>query len=39
MSYQLKNGLLFRTSQELGRNQNGDRPSEFFLEKNWRFGQ
>ena len=39
LSYQLRNGLLLRTSQELGRDQYGDRASKFFLEKYWRFGQ
>jgi hypothetical protein len=39
LSYQLKNGLLFTTSQGLGKEQDGTRNSTYFLQKYWRFGQ
>ncbi|HAX61440.1 MAG TPA: hypothetical protein DCX95_02625 [Elusimicrobia bacterium] len=36
LSYRMKSGIMFRTSQEIEKNQNGE--SKFFLEKYWRFG-
>ncbi len=38
LSYRMKSGIMLRTSQELERNQDGERPNRFFLEKYWRFG-
>lgn len=35
LSYRMKSGIMFRTTQELEKNQNGE--SRFFLEKYWRF--
>lgn len=36
LSYRMKSGIMFRTSQEIERNESGE--SKFFLEKYWRFG-
>ncbi|PIU83865.1 MAG: hypothetical protein COS68_01800 [Elusimicrobia bacterium CG06_land_8_20_14_3_00_38_11] len=36
LSYRLKNGIMFRTSQEIEKNESGE--SKFFFEKWWRFG-
>ncbi len=38
LSYQLKSGILLRTTQGLGKSQDGDRSNEFYLQKYWRFG-
>jgi len=40
LSYRMKSGLMFRTSQEIDRNESGAGTGErkFFLEKYWRFG-
>ncbi|MDO8735251.1 MAG: hypothetical protein Q7K21_08865, partial [Elusimicrobiota bacterium] len=36
LSYRLKSGIMFRTTQEIDKNR--DNESKFFLEKWWRFG-
>ncbi|MFH0948355.1 MAG: translocation/assembly module TamB domain-containing protein [Elusimicrobiota bacterium] len=38
LSYRMKSGIMFRTTQELEKNESGERPSKFSFEKYWRFG-
>ncbi|MFH1540450.1 MAG: translocation/assembly module TamB domain-containing protein [Elusimicrobiota bacterium] len=38
LSYRMKNGIILRTTQELGKDEFGERANKFFLEKYWRFG-
>ncbi|MFA5779679.1 MAG: hypothetical protein WC947_06050 [Elusimicrobiota bacterium] len=36
LSYRMKSGIMFRTTQEIEKNESGE--SKFFFEKYWRFG-
>ena len=38
LSYRMRSGLMIRTTQELEKNEFGERYSNFFIEKYWRFG-